>query len=153
MQYFARALVVIGIALIALPTTAALTSAVAERWRFSQSADQWPVGAPTGDVELEAPSITEDGTPATVIDDRAGYENQQRAESGGFSGEETVGCAATRSGRRPCAEIKISAHAAALVKLPKVALVPQSYRIFRRTPDAIRPAEAEGAVKSAPRAF
>ena len=70
MQYFARALAVIGIALIALPTTPALTSAAAERWHFSQSADQSTVAAPTGDVELEAPSITEDGTPATVIDDR-----------------------------------------------------------------------------------
>ena len=70
MQCFARALAVIGIALIALPATPALTSAAAERWRFSQSADQSPVAAPTGDIELEAPSITEDGTPATVIDDR-----------------------------------------------------------------------------------
>ena len=69
MQYFARALAASGIALIALPATA-LTSAAAERWLFSQSADQPTVAAPTGDIEQEAPAITEDGTPATVIDDR-----------------------------------------------------------------------------------
>ena len=70
MQFFARALAVIGIALIALPTTPALTSVAAERWHLSQSADQPTVAAPTGDIEQEAPAITEDGTPATVIDDR-----------------------------------------------------------------------------------
>ena len=69
MKCFARALAVIGIALIALPATA-LTSAAAERWHLSQSADQPTVAAPPGDIEQEAPAITEDGTPATVIDDR-----------------------------------------------------------------------------------
>ena len=70
MQCFARALAASGIALIALPATPALTSAAAERWHLSQSADQPPAAAPAGDVEQEAPAITEDGTPATVIDDR-----------------------------------------------------------------------------------
>ena len=70
MQCFARAMAVIGIWLIALPATSALSSAAAERWRFSQSANQPTAPAPPGDIEQEAPSITEDGTPATVIDDR-----------------------------------------------------------------------------------
>lgn len=69
MESFARAMAVIGIGLIALPATSALSSAAAERWHFSQSADQ-STATPPGDSEQEIPSITEDGTPATVIDDR-----------------------------------------------------------------------------------
>jgi hypothetical protein len=70
MQCLARATAVIGIGLITLPATSTLSSAAAESWHFSQSADQSTVGAPPGDIEQEIPSITEDGTPATVIDDR-----------------------------------------------------------------------------------
>jgi hypothetical protein len=70
MQCFARALAASGIAIIALPATAALTSAAAERWNLAQSADQPTAAAPAGNIGQEAPAITEDGTPATVIDDR-----------------------------------------------------------------------------------
>lgn len=70
MQCFARAMAVIGIGLITLPAIPALSLAAAETWHFSQSADQSTVAAPPGDIEQEAPAITEDGTPATVIDDR-----------------------------------------------------------------------------------
>jgi hypothetical protein len=73
-QCFARTMAVIGIGLIALPATSALSSAAAERRHFSQSTDQSTVtaapGDMKGDIEQEIPSITEDGTPATVIDDR-----------------------------------------------------------------------------------
>src|SRR4029078_1827555 len=54
---------------ITLPGTA-LTSAAAERWHLSQSADQPTAAAPTGGIEQEAPAITEDGTPVTGVDDR-----------------------------------------------------------------------------------
>jgi PRC-barrel domain len=70
MQCFARAMAVMGIGLIALAATSALSSAAAERWHFSQSADQSTVATPPGDIKQEVPSTTEDGTPATVIDDR-----------------------------------------------------------------------------------
>ena len=69
MQWFARALAASGIALIALPAMSALTSAAAERWHLAQS-DQPTAAAPAGNNGQEAPAITEDGTPATVIDDR-----------------------------------------------------------------------------------
>src|SRR4029078_3762664 len=51
------------------PATA-LTSAAAERWHLSQSADQPTVAAPTGDIEQEAPAITEDDTADPAMDDR-----------------------------------------------------------------------------------
>lgn len=70
MECFARAMAVIGIGLIALPATLASFSAVAETRHFSQATDQSSVTAPPGNTEQEAPAITEDGTPATVIDDR-----------------------------------------------------------------------------------
>jgi len=70
MQCLARAMAAIGIGLIAAPMPSALSSASAEDQHFSQSANQ-STGAPQpGDIEQEAPAITEDGTPATVIDDR-----------------------------------------------------------------------------------
>jgi hypothetical protein len=69
MHSFARAIAVIGIVLIALPATPALFSAAADRWHFSQSADQSPAATPSG-VENGTPVTTGDGTPATVIDDR-----------------------------------------------------------------------------------
>jgi PRC-barrel domain protein len=69
MQWFARALAASGIALIALPAMSALTSAAAERWHLAQS-DQPTAAAPAGNNGQETPAITEDGTPATVIDDR-----------------------------------------------------------------------------------
>jgi hypothetical protein len=62
-------LAVTAIALIALAAWPVLTDA-AERWHFSQSADPSTVAGPAGDMEQEAPAITQDGTPATVIDDR-----------------------------------------------------------------------------------
>lgn len=61
---------VIGIGLTALPAATASSSIAAQGWHFSQSADQRAVPAQRGDIEQEAPAITEDGTPATVIDDR-----------------------------------------------------------------------------------
>src|SRR4029079_15972306 len=70
MQWFARALAASGIALIALPAMSALTSAAAERWQLAQSADQPTAAAPASNNGQEAPAITDDGTPATVIDDR-----------------------------------------------------------------------------------
>lgn len=66
MQNFARALTVVGIVLTALLATTATFSADANGWRLSQSAQ--PEAAPSGDQG--APSVTDDGTPATVIDDR-----------------------------------------------------------------------------------
>jgi PRC-barrel domain protein len=69
-QFFAPVLAAIGIGLIALPPASALSSGTAERWRFSQSTDQSAATAPSGGSEQEIPSTTEDGTPATVIDDR-----------------------------------------------------------------------------------
>ena len=69
MLNFARAMAAIGIGLIALLMPSALSSAGAEGWHFSQSANQ-STASPPGDTGQEAPAITEDGTPATVIDDR-----------------------------------------------------------------------------------
>lgn len=71
MQCFARAMAVTGIGLIAVSAASALSSAVAENWLFSQATDQpSTTAAPPGKIEQEVPSTTEDGTPATVIDDR-----------------------------------------------------------------------------------
>jgi len=68
---------VIGMVLIALPalpvavaTQSAAFSVVADKWRMAQSADQSTAAAPSAGNEQEAPLATEDGTPATVIDDR-----------------------------------------------------------------------------------
>jgi PRC-barrel domain len=58
-----RAIATIGIVLIALPAL----SAPMESTHQSPSTDQATV---TGKTEPEAPAVTEDGTPATVIDDR-----------------------------------------------------------------------------------
>jgi hypothetical protein len=58
----------IGIVLIALPATPALFSAAAGRLHLSQSADPLAPQAPSS--ELGTPTSTEDGTPATVVDDR-----------------------------------------------------------------------------------
>jgi hypothetical protein len=69
-ECFARAMAVIWIGLIALSATSASFSAVTEKRHFSQQTDQSTVPAPPGNTEQEAPAITEDGTPATVIDDR-----------------------------------------------------------------------------------
>jgi hypothetical protein len=56
----------LGIVLFALPATHALCAPIDDT-RQSSPANQ-ATGA--GRTELEAPSVTEDGTPATVIDDR-----------------------------------------------------------------------------------
>lgn len=57
----------------ALPANAAPCQATVDTWRLAQSADQ-PAAtapqAPSAETGQEAPSITGDGTPATVIDDR-----------------------------------------------------------------------------------
>lgn len=70
MQFFAPVFAAIGIGLIALTAATALSSGAADRWHFSQSTDQSAAAAPPGGSEQEIPSTTEDGTPATVIDDR-----------------------------------------------------------------------------------
>jgi len=57
----------------ALPANAAPCQATVDTWRLAQSADQ-PAAtapqAPSTETGQEVPSITGDGTPATVIDDR-----------------------------------------------------------------------------------
>jgi hypothetical protein len=53
----------IGIVLIALPATGAPCAA-------TDNTQQSPPANQAATTELEAPSVTEDGTPATVIDDR-----------------------------------------------------------------------------------
>ena len=60
----------IGIVLIALPATPALFSAAAGRLHLSQSGDPPAATAPQApSSELGTPTSTEDGTPATVVDD------------------------------------------------------------------------------------
>jgi hypothetical protein len=57
----------------ALPASATPYQAAADPWRLAESADQSAATAPQASPtapEREAPSITGDGTPATVIDDR-----------------------------------------------------------------------------------
>jgi hypothetical protein len=70
---------VLGAALIsrpfmaeALPANAAPCQATVDTWRLAQSADPAATApqTPSTDAGQEAPSITGDGTPATVIDDR-----------------------------------------------------------------------------------
>jgi hypothetical protein len=56
----------IGIVLLALPVTNALSAPLDSTYQ-SQSAEQV---MDTARTEPEAPAVTEDGTPATVIDDR-----------------------------------------------------------------------------------
>lgn len=56
----------IGIVLMALPPTNAVCAPL-DSTHQSESATQV---TDTGTTELEAPAVTEDGTPATVIDDR-----------------------------------------------------------------------------------
>ena len=56
----------IGIVLFALPVTGALCAPM-ESTHQSPSTNQ---ARGTGKTEPEAPAVTEDGTPATVIDDR-----------------------------------------------------------------------------------
>jgi PRC-barrel domain len=70
MHSFARAMSAIGIVLMALPATpATISSAAADNWHLSQSADQSPATTPSN-IEHGTPATTEDGTPATVVDDR-----------------------------------------------------------------------------------
>jgi hypothetical protein len=69
MQKFARVMTFVTmVPLAALPETAASFYAGTGHWRLSQE-DQSAVGA-AGDLEQPVPTITDDGTPATVIDDR-----------------------------------------------------------------------------------
>jgi PRC-barrel domain protein len=69
MQKLARVMTFATIGLLAaLPKTAASLHAGAGHWRLSQE-DQSAVGA-AGDLEQPVPTIADDGTPATVIDDR-----------------------------------------------------------------------------------
>jgi hypothetical protein len=80
MHLHIRAMAVIGTVLIACPvaseafhTNSASCPGASDTCRLAQSADQPPVTAPQGPsaaIGEEAPSITGDGTPATVIDDR-----------------------------------------------------------------------------------
>ena len=71
MHSFARAMAAIGIVLIALPATPALFSAAAGRLHLSQSADRPAASAPQApSSELGTPTSTDDGIPATVVDDR-----------------------------------------------------------------------------------
>jgi len=75
-----QVMAVVGAALIlrpfmaeALPANAAPCQATVDTWRLAQSVDQPATTAPQApatDAGQEAPSITGDGTPATVIDDR-----------------------------------------------------------------------------------
>ncbi|HEY9451255.1 MAG TPA: PRC-barrel domain-containing protein [Bradyrhizobium sp.] len=58
----------------ALPANAAPCQATVDTWRLAQSSADQPAAtapqAPSTETGQEAPSITGDGTPATVIDDR-----------------------------------------------------------------------------------
>jgi hypothetical protein len=80
MHRLVQVVAVIGAVLIsrpfiaeALPANAAPCQATVDTWRLAQSADQ-PAAtapqAPSTETRQEVPSITGDGTPATVIDDR-----------------------------------------------------------------------------------
>jgi PRC-barrel domain len=64
MHSLSRAMATIGIVLIALPATDAICAPMESQ---SPSTNQATV---TGKTVPEAPAVTEDGTPATVIDDR-----------------------------------------------------------------------------------
>jgi hypothetical protein len=66
MHSLPRAMATIGIVLMALPVTNALCAAL-EGAHQSGAANQ---ATETVRTEPEAPAVTEDGTPATVIDDR-----------------------------------------------------------------------------------
>jgi len=66
MHSLPRAMATIGIVLLALPVTSALCAPLDSTYR-SESANQV---TDAGKTEPEAPAVTEDGTPATVIDDR-----------------------------------------------------------------------------------
>src|SRR5262245_1520511 len=66
MHSLPRAMATIGIVLMALPVTNALCAAL-EGTHQSESENQV---TETVRTEPEAPAVTEDGTPATVIDDR-----------------------------------------------------------------------------------
>jgi hypothetical protein len=79
MRRIAQAIAIAGMAFIsgpvppeALPANAAPCQATADTWRLAESADQpaTPPQGPSDGIGQEAPSITGDGTPATVIDDR-----------------------------------------------------------------------------------
>jgi PRC-barrel domain len=79
MHRLVQVVAVIGAVLIArpfmaeaLPANAAPCQATVDTWRLAQSADQPATApqAPSTETGQEAPSITGDGTPATVIDDR-----------------------------------------------------------------------------------
>src|SRR5262245_13394141 len=66
MHSLLRAMATIGIVLVALPATNPLCAAL-DGTHQSESANQ---ATETVRTEPEAPAVTEDGTPATVIDDR-----------------------------------------------------------------------------------
>jgi hypothetical protein len=79
MHRLVQVVAVIGAVLIArpfmaeaLPANAAPCQATVDTWQLAQSADQPATApqAPSTETGQEAPSITGDGTPATVIDDR-----------------------------------------------------------------------------------
>jgi hypothetical protein len=80
MRRIAQAIAIAGTVFIsgpvapeALPANAAPCQATADTWRLAESADQpaaTPAQGPSDGIGQEAPSITGDGTPATVIDDR-----------------------------------------------------------------------------------
>ena len=80
MRRIAQAIAIAGTVFIsgpvapeALPANAAPCQATADTWRLAESADQpatTPPQGPSDGIGQEAPSITGDGTPATVIDDR-----------------------------------------------------------------------------------
>jgi PRC-barrel domain protein len=80
MRRIAQAIAIAGTVFIsgpvapeALPANAAPCQATADTWRLAESADQpaaIPPQGPSDGIGQEAPSITGDGTPATVIDDR-----------------------------------------------------------------------------------
>jgi hypothetical protein len=78
MHRLVQVVAVIGAVLIsrpfiaeALPANAAPCQATVDTWRLAQSADQPAATAPPStETGQEVPSITGDGTPATVIDDR-----------------------------------------------------------------------------------
>ena len=78
MRRFVQVMAVLGGALLSRPIVAEALSASAapcqatvDTWRFAESADQPAATAPQVSSQKEVPSITDDGTPATVIDDRA----------------------------------------------------------------------------------
>jgi hypothetical protein len=79
MRRLMQVITIAGMALVsspiapeALPASAAPCQATADTWRLAESADQAaaPSQARSTSIGQEAPSITGDGTPATVIDDR-----------------------------------------------------------------------------------